>query len=145
MRRPSFFRMSEPLLGLRRARLFAVLWALFLFTLTSWPSPPEVPVVSSIPNFDKVVHATLYGVEGFLLYFAIRWRGGVSWRRALVIGAILAIWGTLDEIHQLWIPGRSCEVGDAVTDTVAGLAGGLAAFLWSSRRAAPEPTSSPRS
>ncbi|MGE5413816.1 MAG: VanZ family protein [Syntrophomonadaceae bacterium] len=116
-------------LTLRRARLLAVAWGLFLFALTSWPSPPEVPVVSQIPNFDKLVHATLYGVEGFLLYFAIRWKGPArfSWRRALLVGVIMAGWGTLDEIHQLWIPGRSCEVADAVTDAIAGFLGGVAA------------------
>lgn len=122
--------MSPPFaLPIRRARVLAVAWGLFLFVLTSWPSPPEVPVVSSIPNFDKLVHAVLYGVEGFLLYFAIRWRSGArfSWKRALLIGLVMMVWGSLDEIHQLWIPGRSCEVADAVTDTIAGLLGGAIA------------------
>ena len=116
-------------LTLRRARVLAVAWGLFLLTLTSWPSPPEVPVVSSIPNFDKLVHAVLYGVEGFLLYFAIRWKGPerFSWKRALLVGLVMMVWGSLDEIHQLWIPGRSCEVADAVTDTIAGFVGGAAA------------------
>jgi VanZ family protein len=136
-------------LTLRRARILAVAWALFLFALTSWPSPPEVPVVSAIPNFDKVVHAILYGVQGFLLYLAIRWKprrpGPVhrgpaaeeeapepgpprfSWKRTLLVGLIMMVWGSLDEIHQLWIPGRSCELGDAVTDTIAGFLGAVAA------------------
>jgi hypothetical protein len=146
-------------LSVRRARLLAVAWGLFLLALTSWPSPPEVPVVSSIPNFDKLVHAVLYGVEGFLLYFAIGWepRGGgaprrlpgrghrgpaaeedqpsFSWRRAMIVGAIMAVWGALDEIHQLWIPGRSCELADAVTDAVAGFLGGVVASRVSARRA----------
>jgi VanZ family protein len=121
---------------LRRARLLAAAWGLFLLALTSWPSPPEVPVVSSIPNFDKLVHAVLYGVEGFLLYFAIRWPPPrrFSWLRALAVGGTLAVWGTLDELHQAWIPGRSMEAADAVTDAVAGFAGGLAASFWSVRR-----------
>lgn len=119
-----------------RARLLAVAWGLFLFALTSWPSPPEVPIVSSIPDFDKLVHATLYGVEGFLLYFAIGWKGpaGFSWRRALLVGLTMMVWGTLDEIHQLWIPGRSCEVADAVTDTVAGFLGAVVASRVSAAR-----------
>jgi VanZ family protein len=37
------------------------------------------------------------------------------------------VWGTLDEIHQAWIPGRSMEMGDALTDTVAGFVGALVA------------------
>ena len=123
-------------LTVRRARFLAVVWALFLFTLTSWPSPPEVPVVSAIPNFDKVVHAVLYGVQGFLLYGAIAWKDPArfSWGRALLVGLIMMVWGSLDEIHQLWIPGRSCELGDAVTDTVAGFLGAAAASRLSARR-----------
>lgn len=131
---------GAPGLSLRRARLFALAWGLFLLALTSWPSPPEVPVVSSIPDFDKVVHAMLYGVEGFLLYFAIRWprpAAGFSVLRALVVGGALAVWGTLDEVHQAWIPGRSMEAADALTDSVAGLAGGLAASAFAARRRLP--------
>lgn len=135
--------------SLRTARWLAAGWGAFLLALTSWPSPPEVPVVSDIPDFDKLVHAVLYGVEGFLLYRAIRWRGpaGFSWKRILLVGAALAVWGSLDEIHQIWIPGRSAEVGDALTDATAGFLGGLAASWWSARAgrgAAGEPTS-PRS
>jgi len=100
-----------------------------MLALTSWPSPPEVPVVSSIPDFDKVVHALLYGVLGFLASFSIDWPAGerrVLWRALCVAGAV-AVWGTLDEIHQAWIPGRSMEMADAVTDTVAGFVGALVA------------------
>src|SRR4051794_40025678 len=94
-------------LPLRRARLLTAAWALFMLALTSWPSPPEVPVVSNIPNFDKVVHATLYGVLGFLASFAVAWPAGRRrpLLRALFIGGAISIWGTLDEIHQAWIPG----------------------------------------
>jgi len=115
---------------IRRARLLTACWAVFMLALTSWPSPPEVPVVSHIPNFDKVVHAFLYGVLGFLASFAVRWPPGRSrpLLRALFIAAAISIWGTLDEIHQAWIPGRSMELADAVTDTVAGFVGAVVAL-----------------
>jgi len=124
----------------RRARVAAIAWGLFLLALTSWPSPPEVPIVSSIPNVDKCVHAVLYGVEGFLLYLAVAWPAPrrFSWLRALVIGAALAVWGTLDEVHQIWIPGRSMEAGDAVTDAAAGFAGAVIASAVSARRSREE-------
>jgi VanZ family protein len=125
-----------------RARLLTAVWAVFMLALTSWPSPPEVPVVSSIPNFDKVVHAGLYGVLGFLASFAVAWPGERRplWRALCVAGAV-AVWGTLDEIHQAWIPGRSMEMADAVTDTVAGFAGALIAT--SSRKEAVPTSPSP--
>jgi VanZ family protein len=107
----------------------AVVWGLFLLALTSWPSPPEVPVISQIPDFDKVVHSLLYGVEGFLLYFAVAWPGvpRFSWMRAATVAAAIAFWGTLDEVHQAWIPGRSMEGADALADTVAGFLGAVVA------------------
>jgi VanZ family protein len=122
---------------LRRARVAAIAWGLFLLALTSWPSPPEVPLVSSIPDVDKLVHALLYGVEGFLLYFAVAWPGPprFSLLRALVIGGALAVWGTLDEVHQAWIPGRSMEAADALTDATAGLVGAVVASGVGARKA----------
>jgi VanZ family protein len=124
---------------LRRARVLTAVWVVFMQVLTSWPSPPEVPVVSSIPNFDKVVHAGLYGVFGFLASFVVAWPAGKRrpLMRALFVGAAIAIWGTLDEIHQAWIPGRSMEFGDALTDTLAGFAGALLATRF------PDPGRSP--
>src|SRR5262245_38124960 len=113
---------------LRRARRAAVVWGLFLLALTSWPSPPEVPVISAIPDVDKIVHGLLYAVEGFFLYFAIAWpEPRRPLRRALAVAGILAVWGTLDEIHQAFIPGRFMEGMDAVVDTAGGFLGALAA------------------
>jgi VanZ family protein len=131
----------------RLARRWAVIWGLFLLALTSWPSPPEVPVVSQIPDFDKLVHGVLYGVEGFLLYFAIAWPGAprFSWMRAATVAAAVAVWGTLDEIHQYWIPGRSMEAADALADTTAGFLGALIASRVSLRLTPPSPpNTSPR-
>jgi VanZ family protein len=116
------------LISTRIARRAAIVWGLFLLVLTSWPSPPEIPAISWIPSFDKLAHAVLYSVEGFFLYFAVSWPGAprFSWLRALTVGGALAVFGTLDEIHQAWIPGRSMEAADALMDSIAGLVGGVA-------------------
>jgi VanZ family protein len=135
-RRLSFLgRSVDPSRARKKARIGAVLWGLFLLALTSWPSPPEVPLISGIPDYDKLIHGFLYGVEGFLLYFSVAWPGPSrsAWLRALAIAGVLAIWGTLDEIHQYWIPGRSMEASDALADTVGGFAGAFVAS-WLSRR-----------
>ena len=122
---------------LRRARRAALIWGLFLLALTSWPSPPELPSEFTFPDMDKVVHGFLYGVEGFLLYFAIAWKGPFRpLRRALAIAGILAVWGTLDEIHQAFIPGRFMEGMDAVIDTIGGFLGALVASRLSVSRLA---------
>jgi VanZ family protein len=121
--------------GLSRARRWALIWAAFLLALTSWPSPPQVPVLSDIPSIDKVVHSLLYGVEALLFYRAVAWPGlpGFSLCRALVVVGALAVFGTVDETHQAFIPGRSMEGMDAAMDT-AGAAVGAAVGAWRAGR-----------
>lgn len=99
--------------------------------------------MSQIPDFDKLVHGVLYGVLGFLLYFAIAWPGEprFSWMRAATVAAVVAVWGTLDEIHQYWIPGRSMEAADALADTTAGFLGAIVAS-WVSKSGPTPPSPS---
>ncbi|MDQ2869770.1 MAG: VanZ family protein [Acidobacteriota bacterium] len=107
-------------------------------TLTSWPSPPSIPLADRIPNIDKVVHLCLYAGEGFLIYLAIRWpgRAGFSLARVLAVAGAMAVFGTLDEIHQTWIPGRSCEAADVAADVAGAATGALVASALGGRRAA---------
>jgi VanZ family protein len=121
-----------------RARRAAILWGLFLLGLTSWPRPPSVPVISEIPNFDKFVHFTLYAVEAFLIYLAVRWpgRSRASLGRTLAVVGVMAVWAVLDETHQFWIPGRSMEAGDVAADVVGACAGALLASGISARLSA---------
>jgi VanZ family protein len=115
--------------AMRRARRAALGWGLFLFALTSWPRPPRVPILSGIPNFDKVVHFGLYAVEAFFLYQAVRWAGraGFSLARVLAVVGALAVWGVADEVHQSWIPGRWMEGEDVAADVAGGAFGAIVA------------------
>ena len=121
---------------LRRARRAAFVWAVFLLTLTSWPKPPTVPIVSAIPNFDKFIHFVLYGVEAFLLYQAVLWpgRSRFSLGRVLALVGAMAVWAMADETHQAWIPGRSMEAGDVAADVTGAVVGAVLASGISGRR-----------
>jgi VanZ family protein len=90
-----------------------------------------VPVISGIPSIDKVVHSLLYGVFALLVFRAVRWPGspGFTVTRALAVVGALAVFGTADETHQAFIPGRSMEGMDAVMDT-AGAALGAVVGAW---------------
>jgi VanZ family protein len=116
----------------------AVAWGVFLFTLTSWPSPPRLPFVAGIPNSDKLVHFTLYAVEACLIYRSVKWAGRprFSLARALAIVGAMAVWGIADETHQKWIPGRSMEGGDVAADVAGAAAGAVGASGMSRKRGA---------
>lgn len=81
-------------------------------------------------HFDKVAHATSFGLCGFLL--ALGWLDQV--RHWLLLYAILVVTGIGTEILQHFIPGRSADVWDAAFDA-GGAAVGLGLGVWYWRRA----------
>lgn len=97
-----------------------VVWIAIQLTLTSLPGA-SIPVSINHP-FDWVGHCGLYAVLGLLIARVAALRG---WpRRHLLVAAVLISLGAaLDELHQLFIPGRSAEVLDWLSDTVGAMAG----------------------
>ncbi len=112
-----------------RGRLyFAMLaaWVALTLTLTSIPNP-EFGL--SFPGADKVAHFAFYGAAGFLF---VLWRRetGRGAAAAVVWAAIFtALLGAVDEFHQQWIPGRSMEILDWVTDVAGGTSGAFCSAL----------------
>jgi len=112
----------------------AVAWAAFIATLTSIPGSkmPRQPFI----HFDLIVHAAVYAALGFLAHRAF-FRGtsftwlGRAWVLPLFLGLVYA---ALDEIHQTWIPGRSCALEDFIAD---GLGAALGVWVYFSRFARP--------
>jgi len=102
----------------------AVAWAavLFLASAISGRGIPDGPPIN-----DKVVHAVLYGVLGATLAFG-RSRAPAPVRHVILLG-IGAIYGVTDELHQMFVPGRSPDVLDWLAD-VFGLAVGYGTTLW---------------
>ena len=74
----------------------------------------------------KLAHFVLFAVLGFLCFAAfsvdlLPWR---AFPAALILGVARAV---LDEAHQAFVPGRSCELRDVCIDSAGVLLG--AAFL----------------
>ncbi len=99
-------------------------WAALMLVLTSLPGS-ALPQVDG-RGLDKLVHLTLYAILGWLATRATEARGVRAWRRALAIVAGIALFAAADEWHQQFIPGRSMELLDWISDT-AGAALGAAA------------------
>lgn len=115
-----------------RGRLYLAMlagWVALTLTLTSIPNPEFGP---SFPGADKIAHFGFYGVAGFLF---VLWRSeiGTGAAVAVVWAAIFAaLLGAVDEFHQQWIPGRSMELLDWVTDFAGGTAGGFCSVVTAS-------------
>lgn len=73
--------------------------------------------------WDKLAHLLTFSVVGMAAGLASGMRG---WRMALccVGGALLV--GGMDEIHQMFLPGRSASWSDLAADAAGGLLGAAA-------------------
>ncbi len=71
----------------------------------------------------KSAHIGLYFILGLLTY-SIASEYKVSARRQILYSWMFVIvYAISDEIHQMFVPGRSGEVGDVLIDSFAGLLG----------------------
>ena len=127
-------------------------WALVIFTLSHQPAAVSsgqsgvivghlqqaMPGVSTaILTFlvRKSAHIIAYFVLGILMYRALcitihRWRTRTVASLALLSCSLYAV---TDEIHQLFVPGRSGELRDVMIDSIAALVG-IGLCMWMMRR-----------
>ena len=99
------------------AWLPAVAWALVIFNLSSQSRVPG----PDVPGIDKVAHFGAYALLGWLAVWAAD-RSALP----LAVGAVLGVlYGATDEVHQMYVPGRSPDVRDWVADA----AGVIAAYF----------------
>lgn len=76
-------------------------------------------------DVSPVGHFGEYFLFGALLFNALRFK--LSPKAALVAAlAIGSLYGVTDELHQYFVPARSCDPADWAVDTVATLLGALA-------------------
>lgn len=106
--------------GMGRGWAAVVVWIAIQLTLTSLPGA-AMPVNVAHP-LDWVGHFGLYAGLGALIARVAALR---DWprRRLLVAGALICLGAALDELHQLFIPGRDAEVLDWAFDTLGATAG----------------------
>jgi VanZ family protein len=111
----------------------AALYYGLIFFVSSRPLKLDV----SLPNFDKLAHGAAFGLLGFLLAFGffklVRLPLKTKLGGVILTGVSL---GILDEIHQIFVPGRTPDPLDATADAV-GVVLGLLLFRQIFRKKTP--------
>ena len=99
-----------------------IFYWILLFTLTSLPTES----VPSVGVNDKVEHLLAYFGLSFLLYLALLFqKKSIILKNYAVLFTFLVVfaYGIMDEVHQLLVPGRSCELLDFLADMLGGVIG----------------------
>ena len=98
----------------------------------SWylSSQHTVPM-PDMPYSDKIVHAVCFA--GLSFCFAL-WLRADTWIKRPLRGVCFAVlctsaYGVIDELHQMFVPGRDASVFDWAADTAGAFCGALAFLL----------------
>lgn len=116
--------------------LLVILWMILIFTMSSFNSTESsnqsnfiVDIITNIFNITninllsliirKLAHFTEYFILGILIYNLIH-----SYNKKICIAIIICVlYAISDEIHQLFVPGRSCQLLDILIDTMGSIVG----------------------
>ena len=113
-------------------------WAGTITVLSSM-RPDQLASLSSIIFWDKAEHFLAFAVGTANLALVLRWsRAWPAARIALVSIVAISIFAALDEIHQLFTPGRSgADVFDWIADTLGAASGAWAILMIYARPSRP--------
>ncbi|MDO9545352.1 MAG: VanZ family protein [Pelolinea sp.] len=117
-----------------------LLWAAVIFAASANPTPyqalpgswvgPVAPSEAAAPSraelLGRFLHAGEYAVLAALTARALIWRSKARLSYLAAALGLAVLFALSDEVHQLYVPGRSFEVGDLALDgcgSLAGLAG----------------------
>ncbi|MGE5314127.1 MAG: VanZ family protein [Acidobacteriota bacterium] len=99
---------------------FPVLFWMGLIFFLSSRSFSHLPPL--LPGTDKVVHMIIYAVLCGLMHRALRFQplDRIASFSLFIALALTPLYGISDELHQLFVPGRSCDVMDLLADLTGG-------------------------
>lgn len=110
-------------------RAAALAWMLLMFWMSSRSDLPDPVRFPEWIPLDKLAHVLLFAVLGGLLHLA-----GL---RIVPAAVAAALYGLSDEIHQMYVPGRSPDVRDWFADVIGAVIG-IYLVRFPSRRTAPD-------
>jgi VanZ family protein len=81
---------------------------------------------------DKFEHFSAYCVLGFFLNLTLKFQNRFKWlknKAAEAAFTIAVVYAALDELHQLLIPSRDCDIKDWIADSIGVLIGLLIVYV----------------
>jgi len=96
----------------------------FLAGFISSYLPSFISVDSLVFFVRKSAHIFAYFVLGILIFNVIKDYGKLTFKSVFISSSLFVLlYAITDEIHQLFVQGRSCELRDVLIDFIAGVVG----------------------
>lgn len=97
--------------------IITILIAIEIFFFSSLSSPPQTSGKGI--NFSIIYHFIVFFLFAFFLTISIKKSDSKLIKKQIfIILSISIIYAVLDEIHQIFVPGRFPSIGDIIIDTL---------------------------
>jgi hypothetical protein len=99
-----------------------------LFALSSVPYDNREPGIAEYfppPGVQNALHVPVYAGLAFVMWRGLRGpdaAAGARRRAALLAAALATLYGALDEVHQMFVMGRTASVTDALANALGAFA-----------------------
>lgn len=108
--------------------IITILIAILIFYVSSQSFEKGAPG-PKIPFKAIIYHLSIFFIFSFFLSISLS-KG--KYKSFVLIAVLLAmIYGVFDELHQLFVPNRACDVNDFLTDSIGILSAGIIYLRWS--------------
>ena len=101
-----------------------------------YDSLPDAQKQLLVEKYDgivrKIAHFGIFGVLGLLTYFAagsLRWIPDFLVKPSYISWPCCVAFAITDELHQMFVPGRSCQIKDVLIDSSGALCGTFVAIV----------------
>ncbi len=131
---------SNRLYNILSANIFSLVYIpliLYWFTLFVFTTIPTNEMPQFFNAQDKLEHFLAYFFLTLLLTLAIHFQSKfrqLSGRPFITAVILIFIYATADELHQLFIPGRFCDLYDWLADILGGMIGIGTIYLFLKKR-----------
>lgn len=96
--------------------IICLLIAIFIFYMSSKSFEKGTPI--DFPFKSIVYHFSIFFVFAFFLSISMK-RGNNKNKYLVIIAILISIaYGISDELHQFFVPGRSCTISDVLLDSI---------------------------
>jgi len=112
----------------KKSTVLWILTLLYMALIYFLSSLHTVHIPGSFEYMDKVIHALAYAPLAYLLYRALK---GSGMQRYVILAAfaLTVIYGSSDELHQYFVPGRTPDLWDLAADSAGAFIGCVSASV----------------
>ena len=103
----------------------SIIWAAVIFIASSIPGSG---LPSGIGPFTSLAHFCEYAIFATFIIIALSAKVKNKWPLIALAVFIATLYGASDEVHQIFVPGRTPDIWDIVCDFSGALAGSLITF-----------------